>query len=154
LLPGTPLVADDYTEREVKGQCRDTAEIAPDGWFPTTFSDRLPGSFTGAPILDDEEDIVGMLTRNASRNGGQLFGLHISVIRRKFEEYYTEKRHDPQRRYCGTCGNRSKAGEDGLFYCEFCGALFPFARRLHRTPHPRAHLYYEQEEKDDKKGKK
>ncbi|MEM6527369.1 MAG: serine protease, partial [Chloroflexota bacterium] len=138
VLPGTPLIADDYTERKIHGQCRETLEVPTEGWFPTTFSDRLPGAFTGAPILDDEEDVVGMLTRNATRNGGQLFGLHISVIRRKFEEYYTETRRDPERLYCGTCGNLSKAGEAGLFYCEACGALFPFAQKLHRTPHPQA----------------
>ncbi len=147
VAPETVLIADDYTDEQIKGKCRGTKQVFPEGWFPTTFRDNIPNSFTGAPLIDEEQDLVGMLTRNASRNNKLLYGLHVSIIRRKIEEYYTEVHNDSDRLYCGTCGKLSKAGAEGLFYCEFCGALFPFAEKLHRTPHPKAHLYYEEEER-------
>ncbi len=146
VAPGTILLADDYTEHEVQAECRHSREAIEGGWFPTTFPDSLPASFNGAPLIDDRDDLVGMLTRNAARNSGYLYGLHVSIIRQKIELYYREMHQDPDRLYCGTCGNLSKAGADGLYYCETCGALFPFAVKLHRTPHPRANLYYDVEE--------
>jgi hypothetical protein len=146
VAPGTQLVADDYTEQEARAECRHTRQTIPAGWFPTTFPDSLPTSFNGSPLIDDRDDLVGMLTRNVARNSGHLYGLHVSVIRQKIEVYYNEMRHDPDRVYCGTCGNLSKAGAEGLYYCETCGALFPFAVKLHRTPHPKANLYYDVEE--------
>ncbi len=140
--PGMPLIADDYTEHEAHGERRNAPMPLPAGWFPTTFPKTLPPSFTGAPLIDGRGDVVGMLTRNAERETGLLYGLHISKIRQLFERYYEERLADPNRLYCGTCGNLSKAGAEGLYYCETCGAIFPFAVHRQRTPHPRAHLYY------------
>lgn len=143
--PGTVLVADDYTERRVRAECRHTRQDVPEGWFPTTFTDDLPRTFTGAPIINEQNDLVGMLTRNATRSAGQLYGLHISLIRRKIEAYHAEMEEDPNRMYCGTCGSLSKAGTEGFFYCETCGAVLPYARRIRRTPHPKAYIYYDKE---------
>lgn len=144
--PHTPLIADDYTERKQRGEVRLTRRKVAPGWIPTSFSDTLPRSYNGAPLLDDRDDIVGMLTRNADlnadRNSGNLYGLHISLIRRKIEAFYEEERAEPQRIYCGTCGNRSAAGAARLYYCERCGATFPQYRGARLTLHPHASQYY------------
>ncbi|MEO0562542.1 MAG: serine protease, partial [Chloroflexota bacterium] len=142
VAPETGLVADDYTENTVTGKCRSTRRKITPGWFPTTFPDSLPRSFNGAPLIDDKDDLVGMLTRNADRNSGNLYGLHMTTIRRKIEEYYAEMQTDPDRMYCGTCGSLSAAAADGLPYCETCGGVFPHARSMRRRPHPDRHLYY------------
>jgi hypothetical protein len=140
--PGTPLIADDYTERQEHSRCRDVRSKLPPGWIPTAFDNTLPRSFNGAPLIDDRGDLVGMLTRNEARNAERLYGLHISVIRRKIEAYYTEIQAEVETMYCGACGNLSAAGAAGLYYCESCGATLPFAERTRRTPHPDAALYY------------
>jgi ribosomal protein L37AE/L43A len=141
--PNMRLIADDYTERTVEARCRATRRQVTPGWFPTTFTDELPRSFNGAPLIDEKDDLVGMLTRNADRNTGNFYGLHVSTIRRKIEEYYAEIQTDPNRLYCGTCGSLSRAGADGLYYCDICGTTLPFAQNQRRRPHPRAHLYYD-----------
>lgn len=146
--PRTRLIVDDYTEQRARGKCNFVGTSTPEGWFHTTFPSDLPPSFTGAPIMDERNDLVGMLTRNTVRDGspreGQLYGLHVSLIRRKIEAYHAEMDADPNRVYCGTCGCLSKAGTEGFFYCETCGAVLPFARRIRRTPHPEAYIYYEE----------
>lgn len=144
LAPDTPLVADDYTEDTIHGRCLEIqSQPTKKGWFRTSFQDNLPSSFNGAPIIDEEQDIVGMLTRNSIPNTRQLYGLHISTIRAKVEEFYTEMHTQPHERvYCGCCGNRSEAGGKGLYYCEYCGRVLHFAERLQRTPHPHAKKYY------------
>lgn len=138
-----PLITLDFQGHTQRAACRGTRRTIQPGWFPTTFQETLGRSFSGAPIVDEHGDLVGMLTRNSSRSSGYLYGLHISVIRKKIAELFHEMQTDRERIYCGTCGCRSKAGAEGLYYCEVCGALFPFARRLHRTPHPRGGFYYD-----------
>jgi hypothetical protein len=144
VAPETPLIADDYTEHKLRATVRNTRRTLRPGWLPTTFrNEDVPRSFNGAPLIDDRQDLVGMLTRNADRNSNYLYGLHISLVRRKIEEYYEEMQTDPDRMYCGTCGSLSAAGTQGLYYCETCGVTLPFAQRQRRTPDPRARLFYD-----------
>jgi hypothetical protein len=140
--PHTPLIADDYTERTEKAEVRLTRRKLAPGWMPTNFKDTLPRSYNGAPLMDDRDDLVGMLTRNADRNSGNLYGLHISLIRRKIEAFYEEERMQPSNIYCGTCGERSAAGAAKLHYCEHCGATFPRFRGTPLQPHPLNSQYY------------
>ena len=149
IAPETPLIADDYTEAEALGMVRPVKRPLPEGWFVTTFSEEnVTPAFIGAPIMDQRPgefkgDLVGMLTRNAGKNSGYWYGLHVTMIRRKVEEYYAELRRMPNALYCGSCGSLSKAGSDGLYYCETCGALFPQYEKIPRHPHPRGALYYD-----------
>ena len=142
ISPHTPIVADDYTERTQQAEVRLTRRKLTPGWVPTTFKDTLPRSYNGAPLIDDRDDLVGMVTRNADRNSGNLYGLHMSLIRRKIESFYEEERKAPKNIYCGTCGSRSAAGAARLYYCEHCGATFPKYRGSLLTPHELASQYY------------
>jgi hypothetical protein len=146
VAPHTTLIADDYTEHQARAECRATQQVVPAGWFPTTFPETLPHTFTGAPLLDVRNDLVGMLTRNASRHTGFLYALHITLIRRKLEEYYTEFSHDADRVYCGTCGSLSKNGAEGKPYCEVCGAMFPFAQKPRLRPNDNSYHYHDSKE--------
>jgi len=75
IAPETPLSADDYTERSVHATVRNTRRTMRPGWLPTTFkNEAVPRTFNGAPLMDDRQDVVGMLTRNADRNSNYLYG--------------------------------------------------------------------------------
>lgn len=129
---GTPLTADDYTARTEVSTCRSPYRKS-QNWFLTDFDDGLMDSFTGAPLINDRNDLVGMLTRNANRDTGTLYGLHILFIRRKVEEFYIEVQDAPDHTYCGTCGCRSLIDLDNDPYCRICGTVSPAANQ-HRRP--------------------
>jgi hypothetical protein len=124
----------------LRGRCRPTKREIKPHWFPTTF--RQTGDGGGSPIYDEHNYVVGMLTRNASRSSSDVFGLHITAIRRQLEEYRREIQVDPQRTYCPACGYVSRAANFGAFYCELCGSTLPRARGMNRFPVPQAGALY------------
>jgi serine protease Do len=116
------------TKREIKSQ-----------WFPTTI--RQLGDVGGNPVFDEQNYVVGMLTRNASRSSPDVFGLHIHTILRQLEDYRRDMQQ-PQRSYCPNCGYISRAESLGAFYCEGCGSVLSKARGLNRFNVPQAALLY------------
>lgn len=124
----------------LRGRCRPTRREIKPQWFPTTI--RQMGDVGGNPVYDEHNYVVGMLTRNASRSSADVFGLHISAIRRQLEEYRRDMQLDPQRVYCASCGYVSRAANFGGFYCEICGSVLPNARGQTRFPVPQAGTLY------------
>jgi tRNA(Ile2) C34 agmatinyltransferase TiaS len=96
----------------------------------------------GCPVFDERHYVVGMLTRNISSSHAYVYGIHISSIRRKLEEFYNEMRANNQRVYCHSCGTVSQAAGAGAYYCENCGATMPQAANLNRFPTPQLAMYY------------
>lgn len=124
----------------VRGRVRTTTRETKAGWFPTNIR-QIPDA-GGNPVFDDRNQVVGMLTRNASRTSPDLFGLLIDRILNLAEQYRVEVRMDPNREYCPNCGHLSRAAVVGGFYCEACGSTLPHALALKRTPIPHADAIY------------
>ncbi|GAB5492240.1 MAG: hypothetical protein Phog2KO_24550 [Phototrophicaceae bacterium] len=105
-------------------------------WFPTLINHMKDAG--GNPIFDQQNMLVGMLTSNASRSNGYMYGLHIYKIYQCVDQYIQEKiRSQGQRTlYCRDCGIISHAPSVGGYYCEHCGVTHPYAlsEGVHRTP--------------------
>jgi hypothetical protein len=148
LLPITPQqrVADDaalaiysYGRPPQSGAQRPTKRALAAHWIPTTFSQI--NDTGGAPVFDQQQYVVGMMTRNTSRNSGHYYALHIASIRARLQGYLDELRSEA-RAYCPTCGMNSRAGGAGFYYCECCGGVMPRAQYVARQPLPQAEYYY------------
>jgi hypothetical protein len=135
----TPLIAVTYGGEMTRGTQRQTKRALAAHWIPTSFT-RLPDT-GGDPIFDDRNYLVGMITRNTGRQSGYLYGLHIAAIRRCLETLLVEAQTE-NRLYCPSCGNNSRAGGAGYFYCEVCGSTMPQAQHLARYPIPQAEVFY------------
>jgi hypothetical protein len=136
----TELVAVAHENTLIRGRCRATIRELKPQWFPTTIRQLVDAG--GNPVFDEHNYVVGMLTGNASRTSADVFGLHISVIRRQLDEYRRDMQHDPKRSYCPGCGSISRAEHFGAFYCEVCGSVLPKARGLNRFQVPQAAILY------------
>lgn len=136
----TPLTAVSHTGQIRTGERRATRSIMKQEWFPTTIED-VPDA-GGAPIFDNQNLLVGMLTRNASRMSAYVFGLNISPILHLAEELMHEMSTEENLVYCPNCGYRSRAQAAGAFYCERCGSTLPSARSTHRFPLPQMAAIY------------
>jgi hypothetical protein len=148
LLPITPqtqvadetaLTAYPYARQPIGGAQRPTKRVLAAHWISTNFTEA--GNTGGAPIFDSQQYLVGMLTRNTSRNSGHYYGLHIMTIRARLGGYLDELRAEA-RTYCPSCGTNSRAGAAGFYYCETCGGVMPRAQHIARQPLPQAEYYY------------
>lgn len=93
-------------------------------WIATNYTTTIPTSYNGAPVINTQGDVVGMLTRNYNRDNSLVYALHISVIQRLRNAYF----QDTQLRgygYCGKCGSLSRAAYERMLYCEVCGSVLP-----------------------------
>ncbi|MDX1995438.1 MAG: hypothetical protein SF029_23845 [bacterium] len=131
----TPLTAFAHNGRVIPGQRRVSQGEASPNWFPTTITQLY--DVGGNPIFDNRNFLVGMLTRNTSRESAQVYGLYIGTIYRCVEHYISEVRDGMGRVYCPSCGYMSRAAALGGFYCETCGSLLPTAVGIPRFPTPR-----------------
>lgn len=114
----------------MRGRRRGTKKVMAAGWFATDFTD-LPDA-GGSPVLDDRQQLMGMMTRNTSWNSDHLYGLHISVIRSQVE-LFRQEALEGDRVYCIHCGHSSRAFGAGGYYCEYCGGLHSNAERVVRV---------------------
>ncbi len=149
-LPATPMprVPDDavltavtYGGTMTRGQQRPTRRVLAAHWIPTDYN-TLPDA-GGAPLFDQNNYLVGMLTRNTSRSADHFFGLHISLIRHCIDSYLQEA-GAVRTAYCPQCGTQSRAGGQGFFFCETCGSVMPSAQNMTLYPIPQAENYYSQ----------
>ena len=80
---------------------------------------------------------VGMLTKNASRSNGYLYGLYVQKIYQSVELYLQEKQTIAgNTSYCTACGILSRAPSFGGYYCENCGNTLSYAIDMTRFPQP------------------
>jgi hypothetical protein len=134
-----PLIAITYAGEMQRGKQRPTKRVMANQWIPTTYT-RLADT-GGDPLFDERNYLIGMMTRNTGRQSTYLYGIHITSIRRCLETYLQESLTEI-RTYCPTCGQDSRAGGAGYFYCESCGSTLPQALPLPRYPNPQAETYY------------
>ena len=118
-------------------------EILPH-WFPTVINDMPDAG--GHPVFDGQRLLIGMLTKNASRANGYMYGLHIHKIYQCVNIYVQEKQQlaNENTVYCHACGIVSRAPGFGGFFCENCGNTLPYALNVNRFPQPNmSNLYGE-----------
>ncbi len=118
-----------------------TRRQMPTYWIPTDFA-ALPDS-GGSPLFDQQNYLVGMMTRNTSRSADHYFGLHINLIRQCIEATLNDLAAT-KAVYCHECGSLSRAGGIGYFFCEVCGSTLPAAQSVTRYPIPQAEVFYAQ----------
>ncbi len=135
----TPLTVYAYGRQPQSGVQRATKRALAAHWIPTNYAQM--GDSGGAPVFDQQQYLLGMITRNTSRNSGHFYALHIAAIRARLQAYMDELRSDA-RAYCPTCGENSRAGGAGFYYCETCGGVMPRAQYIARQPLPQAEYYY------------
>ncbi|MCB9453461.1 MAG: trypsin-like peptidase domain-containing protein [Anaerolineaceae bacterium] len=139
----TPLMVITYSGNSLRGKRRTTRRVLPAHWFPTNIPHEKLTDAGGAPILDDRQYILGMITRNVSSTSDYVYGLHIGTIR-KYVESYRQEKSSRQGIYCRSCGSLSRAALAGGYYCETCGGLMPRANQMLRYWNQQsAALYHE-----------
>jgi len=137
----TPLLAIAHNGQGQRSQKRASKHQLAQHWIPTLIEQLQDAG--GDPIFDDNNLLVGMLTRNASRANGYVYGLHISKIQQLLDGYRQEVRQQADNRvYCRHCGTSSRAAAYGGFYCETCGAVLPYAENMQRFPQPNTVALY------------
>ena len=122
------------------GQKRATRSRVSAEWFPTTIAQVIDAG--GNPVFDNQNTLVGMLTRNANRTSAYVFGLSIDTIYRHAEQFRQEAQNQQATAYCTHCGNLSRAGGAGGYYCEICGGILPAAENVARYELPHLAQYY------------
>jgi hypothetical protein len=135
----TPLQALGYGRAPRNGAQRPTKRALPTHWIPTTFGTLDDAG--GAPVFDQHQYLVGMMTRDTARNSGYFYALHIGMIQSRAQTYISELQGEP-RAYCSSCGCGSRSSGAGFFYCEICGTVTPRAQQVQRYPLPQAEYYY------------
>ncbi len=136
----TPLTAFTHNGQSMTGQKRTTRSRTSAEWFPTTIARVMDAG--GNPVFDNQNTLVGMLTRNANRTSAYVFALSIDTIYRHAEQFRQESQKQPTMTYCPHCGNLSRAGGAGGYYCEICGGILPAAENVARYELPHLAQYY------------
>lgn len=134
-----PLTVISYNGQITRGVRRGTKRLLSSHWFPTDIT-AVPDA-GGAPILDQHQYLVGMLTRNTAVGTEMFYGLHVALIRNCVESLRQENL-EGGRIYCLHCGSGSRAVAAGGYYCEVCGAVTPRAENIVRFPQPQLQAYY------------
>ncbi len=102
-------------------------------WFPTMINRLMDAG--GNPIYDQQNTLVGLLTKNTSRSSGYAYGLHILKVYEAVQQFYQEKQQNVgQTLYCFSCGIMSRAVAFNGFYCENCGSTLSYAVEITRYP--------------------
>jgi hypothetical protein len=136
------LIAVTHSGQGLRSTKRSTRHQTAPHWFPTLINHLLDAG--GNPIFTGgQSQLVGMLSKNASRTSGYLYGLHITKIYQCVDQYMQEKqRIAGQSAYCPACGSLSSAPSFGGYYCEHCGNTLPFALDMTRYPKPQLTSVY------------
>jgi hypothetical protein len=120
-----PLVSMNFQQHITNWKYRQSTEQHKAQWIATSLHITQVQDAGGDAIYDDQQYLVGIITRNASRETGYVYGLHIAAIYEKVLEYLSERKDMPNAVYCSSCGNLSQAPAHGGGYCETCGAQHP-----------------------------
>jgi hypothetical protein len=118
-----------YSGQSVRGRRRSTNRPMNNHWFPTDVA-QLPDA-GGCAVLDERQQLVGMMTRNTSSTSNLTYGIHIAAIRAWAEAVHKEM-SDGGRTYCPHCGTACRAGVVGGYYCEACGSILPESEHIPR----------------------
>lgn len=137
----TPITALSYKGQAATGRRRATKRVIAPQWFPTDIR-NLPDA-GGGPVLDSQNYLLGMITRDTSSTSPDMYGLHIHTIRTLVETFRQETMQGAGV-YCPHCGFFSRAGMAGGHYCEACGGVMPQAEGLSHFLQPQTQrLYWE-----------
>jgi hypothetical protein len=99
-------------------------QIAPH-WIQTNVDSTQVPDAGGTAIFDSNNYLLGILTRNNSRETGLTYGLHISHIYACVNQYIHDRQQNPNAGYCISCGSMTYAQHYGGYYCETCGTVLP-----------------------------
>jgi hypothetical protein len=136
-----PLTVLSYRGETIRCIRRNTKRVLLSHWFPTTLQVRQLPDTGGGPILDERNQLVGMITRNTSSTSDYVYGLHIHLIRTLADQFRQESGQG-RRAYCHCCGYYSQALFAGAYYCERCGGLHPQAENITRYENPQMRPWY------------
>jgi hypothetical protein len=138
------LIAVTHTGDALRTSKRATKSAFAQHWIPTVINHLLDAG--GNPIFVDGQQnaLVGMLTKNAGRANGYMFGLHVHKIYQMLEQYMQEKQRSigKSTSYCNSCGIQSHAPSYGGFFCENCGSTLSYAVDVRRYPQPNLSALY------------
>ena len=136
----TPITITAYQSAPVSGRRRETGRAMAPHLFPTDII-HIPDA-GGAPVFDQRQVLVGMITRNISSSSAHVYGVHLAAIRRCVDIWQSELQVNSNRVYCGSCGTASIAGASGGYYCETCGTILPHAQTGERHLSPQMNVLY------------
>jgi hypothetical protein len=138
----TPLLVVSYRGETTRCSRRNTKRVLSSQWFPTTLqANQLPDS-GGCPVLNERNQLVGMITRNTSSTSTYVYGVHIHLIRALHDQLRQELA-EGRRAYCRSCGYSSRALYAGAYYCERCGGLHPQAESIARYRNTQMEGFYQ-----------
>jgi hypothetical protein len=143
LADNTALIAVTHTGDALRTSKRATKSALAPHWFPTIINHLLDAG--GNPVfVDGQNTLVGMLTKNASRSNGYMYGLHIHKIYQMLEQFMQERQQSvgQSTAYCNSCGVQSHAPSYGGFFCENCGSTLAYAVDVRRYPQPNLSALY------------
>jgi len=132
LADGEAFVSISYGRDVIRANHRSSKSDIERYWIPTTAKLMSIKSAGGDAMFDNNNYLIGILTRNASRETGYVYGLHISYIYERVREYLRERQQMPNSGYCHHCGSLTRAELYGGYYCETCGALRPNLENVDR----------------------
>jgi|GEM_PF-2189479 len=120
-MPDQAMAFHSYHQELLYGKLRLTGRAIAAGWFATDLSGLWDEG--GGPILNRDNAVVGMVTRNCSRSSPHVYALSLSVILDAVRRYQAQAADGLPRRYCPACGQRCwrDAAETA---CTLCGASF------------------------------
>ncbi|MCU0464620.1 MAG: serine protease [Anaerolineae bacterium] len=120
-LPDQPLSIHTYQQEVLYARLRQSGRVLPPDWFPTDLSAVWDAG--GGPILNRDNAVVGMLTRNCSRTTPHVYALTLRAILEAVRLYQTQATDGLQRRYCPSCGQRGWK-DAAEVACPLCGSAF------------------------------
>ncbi|MDQ7035477.1 MAG: serine protease [Anaerolineae bacterium] len=136
LPDNAPIIAVTHSGQGLRSTKRTTRHQTAIHWFPTLINHLKDAG--GNPIFTGTDNLlVGMLTKDARRSSGYMYGLHISKIYQCVKQYHQElSQLTGNSAYCPACGIMSRAPAFGGNYCEHCGNTLPASLDINRRPQP------------------
>lgn len=119
------FIALNYNGAANRGYKRKSKNQLESYWIQTNIDTAQIPNAGGDAMFDNQNYLIGILTRNASRETGLAYGLHILHIYNLVNQYQQESQQIPNAGYCTHCGSLTRAQQFGGFYCETCGAILP-----------------------------
>jgi hypothetical protein len=134
-----PVVSDNeaFTVVSFKGTSqggykRKSKNQVADHWIQTNIDSIQVPDAGGTAIFDSNNYLLGILTRNHSRETGLTYGLHISHIYACVNQYIRDREQVSNAGYCTSCGSMTHAQHYGGYYCETCGTVLPGSETIVR----------------------
>lgn len=114
-----------FNGTSLRGYKRKSKNQIANHWIQTSIDSTQVPDAGGTAIFDSNNYLLGILTRNNSRETGLTYGLHISHIIACVNQYIHDRQQNPNAGYCVSCGNMTHAQDYGGYYCETCGTVLP-----------------------------